>query len=224
MIYFLATVRVIFPCLLTVQEHFNGLNGSTTTTTTSTTTNNNKFIDGSLQKDMAFDGNDNLLNFESQTTTTTITTKGVIDVDDMMNENNLLMDQNLEPVLSKNFDNEFGEETDVDAVDEAMLMSSPHSLSQEDDQMLAKEFQQFEPKEVDFTESSGAGAANNEPLDQFIEPDLVKSAAEQEYNSFLKHTSGQFGEEPIQTNMFGLPMEVLGGGDDEGEWRHCKLY
>lgn len=182
--------------------------------------NNNKFIDESLQQDLAFDGNDNLLNFDSQTSTTTITTKNVMDVDDLMNENNLLMDQQREPVLGKAFDNEFGQETDVDAVDEAMLMSSPHSVSQEDDQLLAKEFQQFEPKEMDFTESMPV----SEPTDQFIEPELdsgnefiepeLQSAAEQEYESFLKHTSGHFGEEP-QRNMFGLPKEVLGGEDEE---------
>lgn len=194
------------------QEHFNGVNGSTTTTTSM---NNNKFID---ESSLAFDGNDNLLNFDSQTTTTSITAKSVMEVDDLMNENNLLMDH-----VHAEADNEFGPETDVDAVDEAMLMSSPHSVSQEDDQMLGKEFQHFEQKEVDFTESAppaptaaGTGFDDPEMEDQFIEPEL-KSAAEQEYESFLKHTSGQFGEpepEP-ERNMFGLPKEVLGGGADE---------
>lgn len=136
------------------------MNGSTTTTTTTTTTslNNNKFIDESMN--MEFDGNENLLNFESQTTKF---------VDDLMNN-----------AVPQQLDNEFGPETDVDAVDEAMLMSSPHSVSQEDDQMLAKEFQQLEQKEIDFAESAPA-------------------------NPFL------------QENMFGLPKEVLGGGDDETE-------
>lgn len=192
--------------------------------------NNNKFIDESLAE---FDGNDNLLNFDSQTNTTTNATIPAKNVDDLMNENNLLMDQQ---VASKGFDNEFGPETDVDAVDEAMLMSSPHSVSQEEDdvQMMAlgKEFQQFEQKEVDFTESPAKMMEAAELMDQFIEPEF-KSAAEHEYESFLKHTSGHFGEpqepeeqfgdepEAQQRNMFGLPKEVLGGGDDEaenGEW------
>lgn len=146
------------------------MNGSATTTTTSSL-NNNKFIDETMN--MEFDGNENLLNFESQTTNTTKF------VDDLMGGLN-----NVVPQL----DNEFGPETDVDAVDEAMLMSSPHSVSQEDDQMLAKEFQQLEQKEIDFAESAPTSG-----------------------NPF------------IHENMFGLPKEVLGVGDEEtdpGEWKN----
>lgn len=154
----------------------------------------------------AFDGNDNLLNFETQTTT--ITTKSsVMDVDDLMNENNLLMDHQHQQV-----DNEFGPETDVDAVDEAMLMSSP---IEQDDQLLAKEFQQFEQKEVDFTESV-ATPDTEEPVDQFIEPEH-NAAAHHEYEAFLHHTSGHFGQEQPSANLFGLPKEVLGGGGEDGE-------
>lgn len=160
---------------------------------------NNKFIGESMQgQEMAFDGNDNLLNFEGHTTNTTaIPTKNIMDVDDLMNDNNLLMDHHpqQEPILSKGFDNEFGPETDVDAVDEAMLMSSPHSVSQEDDQLMAKEFHQFEPKEVDYNQS----IMPEEPADQFIEP---------EFNTGV--------EEPPR-NMFGLPKEVLGGAFDDTE-------
>lgn len=179
--------------------------------------NNNKFIEP------AFDGNENLLNFDSQTTTTTTAvTKGVIDADDLMNENNLQPTQG--------FDNEFGPETDVDAVDESMLMSSPHSVSQEeDDQMLGKEYQQFEQKEIDFTE---APVPTNPFGDDFIHHELQqpehvtieddnshsendKSAAEQEYEAFLKHTAGQLSNE--ERNVFGLPKEVLGGVDEDAE-------
>lgn len=183
--------------------------------TTTTTMNNNKFID-----EPAFDGNENLLNFESQTTTIT---KGVIDADDLMNENNLVQSQG----AGHGFDNEFGPETDVDAVDESMLMSSPHSVSQEDDQMLGKEFQQFEPKEIDFTEATapsnpfGGDFVHHElqqPEHVTIEDDNShsendKSAAEQEYEAFLKHTAGQLSNE--ERNVFGLPKEVLGGADED---------
>ena len=187
--------------------------------------NNNKFIDEFLHQDQdhpaTFDGNENLLNFDSQTTTTTTTTnlaaKNMIDVDDLMNENDMVLpDTHAEHHQhQEGFDNEFGQETDVDAVDEAMLMSSPHSVSQEDDQMLGKEYQHFESKEVDFMEEEEHehhSLPPHEPVDQFIEPEL----ANKEFGSF----NGQSEEQPSQRNLFGLPTEVLGegGDDDNGKW------
>lgn len=122
--------------------------------------NNNKFAEENnhlLQ--FTVDGNENLLNFDSQTTS--ITTKSDVhhNVDDLNNDNNQLIenqeDPGQQPPFEQHkaapFDNEFGPETDVDAGDEAMLTSSPHSISQEDD-MIGKEYQQFEQKEIDFSE------------------------------------------------------------------------
>ena len=81
--------------------------------------NNNKFIDEFLHQDQdhpaTFDGNENLLNFDSQTTTTTTTTnlaaKNMIDVDDLMNENDMVLpDTHAEHHQhQEGFDNEFGQ-------------------------------------------------------------------------------------------------------------------
>lgn len=177
------------------------MNGSTTTTM-----NNNKFIE---EQSLEFDGNDNLLNLDAQTTTTKSSVSEAAGQDLITIENAQL----------DNAFNEFGPETNVDAVDEAMVMSSPHSVSQEDDQMLGKEFQQLEQKEIDFGETTPA--FNNNPFGEQQEEEFKpQSAAEQEYASFLKHTSGQMSEE---RNVFGLPKEVLGGADDDGEW-NIKIY
>lgn len=174
-------------------EDFNGMNGVPTTTTTSTDTmnTNSKFIqDAQMMFDpaMMMDGNDNMLNFETQTGANMPTHKLE---EDLKNEN-LMIDDHQQTMLNpekdeegliKQYEEDFGPETDVDAVDEAMTLSSPQSVSQEDDHLLLeggqlpKEFQQFEAKEIDAAEK--VAFDSNNPFgdyspDQVVDQDVIE--------------------------------------------------